>query len=75
MSSSPAAQITSIATEMESLKEMVHVNVLSPIEIIDDVSNENIFLISTYMRLGSLEDRLEESIKQRMPNLEQEEVR
>ena len=42
---------------------MVHVNVLSPIEIIDDPQNENVFLISPYVRTGSLEERLEESVK------------
>ena len=45
------------------MKEMVHANVLAPIEIIDDPSNDNIFLISTQVRSGSLEDRLEECTK------------
>ena len=47
------------------LKEIVHSNVLAPLEIIDDASNDNVYLICPYMRAGSLEERLEETIKER----------
>ena len=50
----------------EVLKEIVHANVLTPIEIIDDASNDNIYLISPYMRAGSLEERIEDTIKERV---------
>ena len=56
----------------EVLMEMVHANVLAPLEIIDDASNDNVYLICPYMRAGSLEERLEDVAKERTQPLDQE---
>ena len=64
---SPPNNRSSRNNELECLKETVHANVLSPIEIIDDPQSENVCHISPYVRAGSLEERLEESVKQRLP--------
>lgn len=42
---------------------MVHTNVVPMQEIIDDSNNDKIFLIMPYLKAGSLEDRLEETLK------------
>ena len=45
---------------------------LAPLEIIDDASNDNVYLICPYMRAGSLEERLEDVAKERTQPLDQE---
>jgi len=46
---------SSAPNSLEALKEMVHINVLPPLEIIDDVKNDKIYIIYQYIGSGSLE--------------------
>ena len=50
---------------MDILKQMVHSNMTSLYEIIDDPNSDKIFMIMQYLNAGNLETRLEESMKQK----------
>lgn len=60
----PSPQSFNLMYEMDILKQMVHVNVTPLYEIIDDPNSDKIFMVTKYLNLGSLEERLEELAKQ-----------
>ena len=54
---------------------MVHANMTSLYEIIDDPNSDKIFMVMQYLNAGNLEEEIEQSIKQGSGGLPEEEIR